>query len=192
MVSPRPSSTRRPSSGTSSCPMKWRIVHLQTVRVLAYGLPSRVWTLPVAPTAPAIFTVSASGIGQGAILNQDNTVNSLTNPAPAGTIIQIFATGGGQSNPPAATGSVTPVTGGGGNELPVKVFFADDQKSVVFAGPAPGFASGALQINAVVPHFGRATENKTLRLHSKSMESAPPRWTSPSADRPASEHSILL
>jgi len=110
------------------------------------------------------FTLSTTGIGQGAVLNQDNTVNSPTNPAPAGTIVQIFGTGGGQSNPPSTTGSVTPANGGGGNQAPVKVLFADTSGSVVYAGPAPGFAAGALQVNAVVPAFGTPGTNKTVQL----------------------------
>jgi uncharacterized protein (TIGR03437 family) len=33
----------------------------------------------VAPSAPAIFTVNGSGAGQGAVLNQDGTLNSAAN-----------------------------------------------------------------------------------------------------------------
>ncbi len=55
------------------------------------------------------------------MLNQDNTVNSPSNPAARGTIVQIFATGGNQSIPSSSTGSVTPVRGGGQLRLPVKV-----------------------------------------------------------------------
>src|SRR5205823_482012 len=91
------------------------------------------------------------GQGRGAVLNQDNTVNSHSNPAAAGTTIQIFATGAGQSVPSAATGSVTSPQGGGRTRLPVKAFLGDHEIPVSFAGPAPGFVSGALQVNAVIP-----------------------------------------
>jgi uncharacterized protein (TIGR03437 family) len=102
---------------------------------------SKTWTVAVTPVAPGIFTLDATGIGRGAVLNQDNSVNSPDKAAATGTVIQIFATGGGQSNPVSTTGSITPLTGGGLNRLPVKVFFADTEATVTFAGPAPGFAS---------------------------------------------------
>ena len=37
--------------------------------------------LPVADAAPAIFTMDGSGVGPGAILNQDFSINSPSNPA---------------------------------------------------------------------------------------------------------------
>ena len=40
------------------------------------------------------------------LLNQDNSVNSASNPAGVGTVIQIFATGGGQTMPPSVTGTL--------------------------------------------------------------------------------------
>ncbi len=100
-----------------------------TIRAKVNGIDSQTWTVPVAPSAPASSPSEPTGAGRGAILNQDNSVNSPDNEAPVGTIIQIFATGGGLTNPASATGSVTP-TGGGANRLPVKVFFADTEASL--------------------------------------------------------------
>ena len=59
-------------------------------------------TFPVAASAPGIFTMNSSGSGQGAILNQDYSVNSPTQPAAPGSIIMLYATGGGalQSDSP--------------------------------------------------------------------------------------------
>ena len=62
--------------------------------------------LPVAPSAPGIFTVDASGVGPGAILNQDSTVNSPSNPANRGSAVALFATGAGQTDPPGVDGQV--------------------------------------------------------------------------------------
>ncbi len=111
---------------------------------LATGGDARAWTVAVNPAAPGIFTLDASGAGRGAVLNQDNTVNSPEKFADLGTAIQIFATGGGT------------------NRLPVKAFFSDTEATVVFAGPAPGLASGALQVNAIVPRIGRLGEVKPV------------------------------
>jgi len=49
----------------------------------------------VVPTAPSIFTLSQTGRDQGAILNQNGSVNGTSNPAAKGSIIQIFGTDGG-------------------------------------------------------------------------------------------------
>jgi len=57
------------------------------------GSPTATWQIPLAPSAPAIFTLSGSGVGPGAIVNQDGTINSPSNPAPRGTAIEIYATG---------------------------------------------------------------------------------------------------
>jgi len=146
-----------------------------SVKVLVNGLESKTWTVPVAAAAPGVFTIGSTGVGRGAVLNQDNTVNSTTNFAPAGTVIQIFATGAGQSVPASLTGSVSPLAGSGRTRLPVKVFLSGTEANVVFAGPAPGFASGALQVNAVVPALANpnVVKTATLVLEVDGIRSAP-------------------
>jgi hypothetical protein len=57
----------------------------------------------VAAAVPGLFSVDASGRGQGAILNQDN---SALNPAEKGSIIQRFGTGDGVTNPAGVDGRV--------------------------------------------------------------------------------------
>jgi uncharacterized protein (TIGR03437 family) len=42
-------------------------------------------TLPVVPAEPGLFTADGTGKGQGAILNQDYSVNSASKPAAAGS-----------------------------------------------------------------------------------------------------------
>ncbi|MBL8240298.1 MAG: hypothetical protein JNM66_22955 [Bryobacterales bacterium] len=121
------------------------------VRVEYQGAVSDEVEVSVAPTAPAIFTQTASGTGLGAILNQDNSLNGTTNGAQRTSIIQIFATGGGQTNPPGQTGRLT------GTPLPqfpagrVTVRINNVDAPVVYAGAAPGLIQGLIQINARVP-----------------------------------------
>jgi uncharacterized protein (TIGR03437 family) len=58
----------------------------------------------------------------------------------------------------------------------VKVFFADTEATVTFAGPAPGFASGALQVNAIVPPLGVPGQLKpaaAITLEINGVRSAP-------------------
>jgi len=106
--------------------------------------------LPVSPESPAIFTLDSSGVGQGAILNQDATLNSPLDPAARGTIVALFATGAGQTNPAGVDGQIagtTPIT----PVLPVGVQIAGVAAEVLYAGVAPGLSTGVLQVNCRVP-----------------------------------------
>ncbi len=120
-----------------------------SVQVVAGGIKSGAWDVPVVPSAPSIFTAFADGVGQGAIVNQDGSVNNETNPASRGTAIQIYATGGGQTSPPSSTGSVAQAAAS--LTLPVTVTIGGVQAQVLYAGNAPGEVEGVIQINALVP-----------------------------------------
>jgi len=88
------------------------------------GQTSLPLTVPVAPFEPGIFN--------GAVLNQDSTVNSIGNGAAAGSVIYFYATG--LSGPGTITARI------GSTEL----------TNLYYAGPAPGYP-GVQQINLVVP-----------------------------------------
>jgi uncharacterized protein (TIGR03437 family) len=114
------------------------------------GVQSNTIAVPVVAAKPGIFSANSSGTGQGAILNQDNTVNSPSNPAGRNTIIQVFATGEGQTAPPGVDGKIAadvypkPL-------LPVGVSIGGQNAEVVYAGAAPFQVAGILQVNARIP-----------------------------------------
>jgi uncharacterized protein (TIGR03437 family) len=108
-------------------------------------------TLGLSPSAPGVFTVNASGSGPGAILNQDGTVNGEDNPAAAGSVVALFLTGAGATNPPSTDGTL------GTNALatltlPVSVTIGGQPAQVTYAGSAPGLLAGVAQINTEVPN----------------------------------------
>jgi uncharacterized protein (TIGR03437 family) len=113
-------------------------------------LQTATWVLPVAPDVPGVFTIDATGTGQAAVVNQDGTVNSASNPAVRGSVVSIYATGEGQTLPAGVTGSVT-----GSNPPspvpPVTVTIGGITAAVQYAGSAPDEVAGLLQVNAVVP-----------------------------------------
>jgi len=113
------------------------------------GTPFSV-SLPVSPSAPGIFTLSASGAGRGAILNQDSTVNSPDNPAARGSIVVLYATGAGQTSPSGVDGAVPSATLPK-PVLPVSVQIGGAQAAILYAGAAPDMISGVLQVNCRVP-----------------------------------------
>jgi uncharacterized protein (TIGR03437 family) len=115
------------------------------------GARSKALTVPIAAASFGIFTMDASGAGQGAILNQDASVNSAANPATPGSIVVIYATGEGQVSPRPVDGSIT---GSGALAKPlgkVTVWIAGAQAEVLYAGAAPGQVAGVLQVNARIP-----------------------------------------
>jgi len=57
-----------------------------SVQVQYQGQLSPVVSLPVAPSAPGIFTEDGSGQGPGQILNEDSSLNTADNPAAADSI----------------------------------------------------------------------------------------------------------
>ena len=59
---------------------------------------------------PGAVHAELAGSGPGAILNQDNSVNGPGNPAAKGSIVQVYLTGEGQTNPPGVTGAITTAT----------------------------------------------------------------------------------
>jgi uncharacterized protein (TIGR03437 family) len=124
-----------------------RAITVQTLNMLK---PTAQWTVPSTASAPGIFSADGTGLGSGAVLNADSTLNTPSNPAVQGTTIQIFATGEGLANPPGKTGSIAteqhqPV-------LPVGVKIGGVQAQIVYAGSAPTEIEGLFQINAVVPN----------------------------------------
>jgi uncharacterized protein (TIGR03437 family) len=70
------------------------------VVVVYQGNASAPFPVEVAAATAAIFTGDASGQGQGAILNEDYSLNTAANPAPRGQYVSIYGTGEGVTTPP--------------------------------------------------------------------------------------------
>jgi uncharacterized protein (TIGR03437 family) len=119
----------------------------------------------VVDTRPAIFSLTTGGSGQGAILNQDSTVNGTNNPAAKGSVIQIYATGEGQLVPKVPTGSATPGVPPFPMPVatPITVTIGGQPAQIQYAGEAPTLVSGVIQVNAVVP-TSTASGNQTVVL----------------------------
>jgi uncharacterized protein (TIGR03437 family) len=121
------------------------------VQVEYQGVRSDPLIVSVAATAPGLFTADFSGKGQGAILNKDGvTKNSTTSPASAGSIVILWGTGEGVTNPPGVDGrpavDVVPQP-----VAPVSVTIGGMPATVKYAGAAPGEIPGLFQINVQIP-----------------------------------------
>jgi uncharacterized protein (TIGR03437 family) len=98
---------------------------------------------------PGIFSDNASGTGQGAILNQDLSLNSAANPAAPGDIIVIYATGQGNPQGNYVTGLLPGSASPSDPQVSVNIGGAPAQ--VTYAGAAPYEVEGVFQINAQIP-----------------------------------------
>jgi uncharacterized protein (TIGR03437 family) len=104
---------------------------------------SQTMTVPLAATSPGLFP--------GAVFNQDGSLNTAANPAAAGTVVILYATGLGQTDPPGQDGvrmgslviaeAVATVTATVGGQA----------ATVAYAGSAPGQISGIQQVELIVP-----------------------------------------
>ncbi|MEP6539462.1 MAG: hypothetical protein ABJF23_29260, partial [Bryobacteraceae bacterium] len=119
--------------------------------------------LPVRAAVPAIFSANSSGGGQAAVLNADNSANSAANPALRGSVIQIFATGEGQTVPGGVTGTV--IQSNTKNPLQrTTASIGGVDAQVMYSGSAPQAVSGLFQVNVVVPQSVQPGEAVPLTL----------------------------
>jgi uncharacterized protein (TIGR03437 family) len=121
------------------------------VQVAYQGQVSNPVTLPVLSVEPGIFTLDSSGRGPGAIVNQDGTVNSASNPASGGSIVLIYATGEGQTNPAGVDGKPDNVPAPTPVAQPVTAIIGGLDAPVLYAGGVPGLIAGVLQVNLQIP-----------------------------------------
>jgi uncharacterized protein (TIGR03437 family) len=99
-------------------------------------------------TAPGIYSQNAEGVGPGAILNQDYSINLPDNPAAKGSVVSVYMTGEGYTpgavDGAIATGALSPV-------LPVSATVGGITATVLYAGTSPGIVTGATQVNVLIP-----------------------------------------
>lgn len=125
--------------------------------------------------APGVYTScqanQTGALREACVLNQDNTINSASNPAPRGSVVQVFGTGQGLvSNAPAdgapAPGSAPLATTVAQPRVLMNTCFVDDCGApqpgdvgtstsatgswVSFSGLAPNFV-GLWQVNVQIP-----------------------------------------
>jgi uncharacterized protein (TIGR03437 family) len=121
------------------------------VMVERNGLATASTTVVVDVASPALLTVNPSEPSPCAAINLDGTLNSPSNPAPAGSIVSLFLIGAGATSQPdgalatkATNLSPSPVVvvGSGVNAVLAEV---------LYAGPSPGLTLALTQINIRLP-----------------------------------------
>ena len=123
-------------------------------------------TLPTTVASPALFTQSGSGLGPGAILNQDYSLNSPSNPAAVGSTVMLYGTAFGPLIPPADDGRQGVVSA---TTLLVTAKIAGVSANVTYAGAAPRLPGGVVQINIQIPEAVRSGDALGVSLSAGSF-----------------------
>jgi uncharacterized protein (TIGR03437 family) len=138
--------------------------------------------------SPGIIQLEYSGkLRRAAVLNQDQSINSATNPALHGSYITIYATGQGLVSNAPADGSSAPssplVTTSYMPRVNINGIYVEDypatagdppkDKLVTFSGLAPGFV-GLWQINVWVPGAVTPGNQVPIIIFAGSMPSTDP------------------
>ena len=104
----------------------------------------------LADVQPGIFTMNASGSGQGAIVNLAGQVVDAKHPAAPGDIVQVFCTGLGATSPPVPSGTAASASPLAWTIHAVTATVGGLEAPVHFAGLAPGYV-GLYQVNVQAP-----------------------------------------
>lgn len=123
------------------------------VQVIFQGRPTNTISLPVVASAPGVFGIT----------NADGGINMASNPSEPGGVLVLYGTGEGQTVPAGVDGAVAtsvfpkPV-------LPVTVQVGGQTAEILYAGAAPGFVSGVLQVNFRLPEGVNGTAPLLLKI----------------------------
>jgi uncharacterized protein (TIGR03437 family) len=131
----------------------YEVAEKSSVQIQVENLVARTppLTIPVQSTTPGFFTADGSGKGQLAALNQDNSVNAASNPAAAGSIIVLYATGFGTLTPSVVDGAILSSAPLPKPTSQVAVTIGGRRAQILYVGAAPASVAGTIQINAQVP-----------------------------------------
>jgi len=149
-----------------------------TIHIVSNSVTSPDYPVTVIAADPEIFR---NADGTAATVNQDGTRNSPTNPAKAGSIVSIWATGIGSTYPRPLDGQILTAAQ---DYACCQVTIAPDYSLgptlppgpvVFYAGAAPGTVAGVVQINFQIPApyiHSLGTYNFTLVAGGKSSVAA--------------------
>jgi uncharacterized protein (TIGR03437 family) len=122
-------------------------VSIQVQNGQSYSIPIEVKTVDA---ALGVFTLGQDGRGQALALNADSTPNSVLNPAKPGSIVIVYLTGEGQTDPPGQDGRIIN-TDIRKPMLTITATIGGRPAELTYAGSAPMLVSGICQVNLRVP-----------------------------------------
>ncbi len=122
-----------------------------TIVVTSNNVASNSVDVPLAATAPGIFSLTQNGLGDGAVLHANYSVVNADSPALPGEIVQVFLSGMGSVTPSVADGAAAPGTQPfAAVTAPTAVTIGGQSAQISFNGLTPLLAS-LYQLNVKVP-----------------------------------------
>ena len=135
------------------------------VSVQYNGQSSAPLAVPVVPALPGLFSANFSGTGAAVAFNQDGTLNSETNPAAKGSVVVLYGTGEGQTNPAGLDGSIVQP---GALTVPAAGCSASVgglASTVLYCGSVPFVGRRELQVNLqLAPQIGSGRQPVVVRI----------------------------
>ncbi len=118
------------------------------LKVISDGVTSTAITVKVQAASPGLFQVPAGSL---LAIHEDGTLNSSANPAPAGSVVVIYATGCGAYDRPLPAGGSVPIDRLYPLALPGAITVGGAASDTLFLGAAPALGTGLVQINLRIP-----------------------------------------
>ena len=131
--------------------------------VVTNGAKSNSVDVPLAATAPGIFSQDSSGAGLGVVLHADFTPLTPASPGAASEVVLIFMTGLGAVTPSLGDGAKAPTSPLSKVNATFQVLIDNKNAPIQFQGLAPGFA-GLYQINVMIPANVTVSPNVPLAI----------------------------
>ena len=130
----------------------YSIKNKQSVKVQVEfgGKRTSAVTVPVALSNPGILYNFAVGNGQALLWNEDGTFNSPANPAARGSLVFIWGTGEGETDPPGTDGLINSAVFPKPRQI-VGVKVGGRDADLQYWGAAPQAVAGVLQVNFRIP-----------------------------------------
>jgi len=140
----------------------------QYAQITSNGIPGPEFPVTIVPTEPQIFQEPGNF---AAAVNQDNSINSASNPAKAGSIVSIWATGVPLPYAPYAPGQLAAAAQNFGccqvgvdfsginfaDGVPTGTVTGTTPATVTYSGASPGIVEGVVQINFQIPALAAGT-----------------------------------
>jgi uncharacterized protein (TIGR03437 family) len=119
------------------------------------GATSLAVNVPIAVSAPGLFTSAGAGAGQAAAFNFDEatsaySLNTESAPAPKGSVVVLYATGEGIPTPTAPDGEIVTTPSTTPNPA-ISLTIGGSNATILYSGGVVGLVTGIIQINARVP-----------------------------------------
>jgi len=121
-----------------------------SVKVEYNGKTTAATTASVVDAAPGVFTMTGSGKGQAIAENADGSLNSQSKPAARGSIVKLYVTGLGQTDPAGVDGQLVSAPQGK-PLLPIHVLIGGIDSAVSQTTVPVGLFAGLMEIQVKVP-----------------------------------------